>query len=142
MKRREHVTFCLLRYWPDGRIVFAGAHEDILILRSQGQIDALPLSGTWLGAIEDVGKFTVDRSDQLQPGDVMLLFTDGVVEARNGSGAQFGYENLKHALKNLSAQGPTEIRQGIVSSVLAWTPKLDDDLTVVAIRCQGVYWPA
>ena len=140
MKRREHVTFCLVRYWADGRIVFAGAHEDILISRAQGGVEALTPAGSWLGAIQDVGKFTVDKSDQLQPGDVMLLYTDGVIEARNLAGVPFGYETLKQVFKQLSQTGPLGIRNGIVDAVSAWTPTLDDDLTLVAIRCQGVYW--
>jgi serine phosphatase RsbU (regulator of sigma subunit) len=141
MKRREHVTFCLVRYWPDGRIVFAGAHEDILISRARGEVEALTPTGTWLGAIEDVSKFTIDKAAQLQPGDVMLLYTDGVIEARNASGVEFGYETLKRVFKELSQSNPTAIRNGIVDAVRAWTPNIDDDLTLVAIRCQGVYWP-
>jgi len=142
MKREEHVTFCLVRYWADGRIMFAGAHEDILISRANGQVEALASAGTWLGAIEDVAKFTVDNSDQLEPGDVMLLYTDGVIEARNRSGVEFGYGALKQVFKQLCQDGPTAVRNGIVDAVRAWTPAIDDDLTLVAIRCQGVYWPA
>jgi sigma-B regulation protein RsbU (phosphoserine phosphatase) len=142
MKREEHVTFCLVRYWADGRIMFAGAHEDILISRANGQVEALASAGTWLGAIEDVAPFTVDNSNQLEPGDVMLLYTDGVIEARNRSGAEFGYPALKQVFKQLCQDGPTAVRSGIVDAVRAWTPVVDDDLTLVAIRCQGVYWPA
>lgn len=140
MKRHEHVTFCLVRYWADGRIMFAGAHEDILIVRANGEVEALTPAGTWLGAIEDVAPFTTDAAAQLQPGDVMLLYTDGVIEARAASGAQFGYETLKQVLKQLSQHGPTAIRDGIVEAVRAWAPVADDDLTLVAVRCQGVYW--
>ena len=140
LKRREHVTFCLVRYWADGRIVFAGAHEDILIARAHGGVEELAPAGTWLGAIDDIGKHTVDKSAQLQPGDVMLLYTDGAIEARNAAGTPFGYEPLKRVFKELSQSGPVAIRNGIVDAVTAWAPVPDDDLTVVAVRCQGVYW--
>jgi sigma-B regulation protein RsbU (phosphoserine phosphatase) len=141
MKRDEHVTFCLVRYWADGRIVFAGAHEDILISRANGEVETLTSAGTWLGAIEDVARFTIEKSDQLEPGDVMLLYTDGVIEARNCNGVEFGNEGLKQVFKRLSGDGPTAIRTGIVDAVRAWAPTVDDDITLVAIRCQGVYWP-
>ena len=42
MKRDEHVTFCLARYSPDGGLVFAGAHENILICRENGAVRRHP----------------------------------------------------------------------------------------------------
>ena len=90
MKRDEHVTFCLARYSPDGGLVFAGAHENILICRSNGACEDIPPSGTWLGAMEDIRQDTPETTLQLGPGDIMLLFSDGVIEADDGQGARFG----------------------------------------------------
>src|SRR5262249_485431 len=50
----EHATLSLLRYTPNGEIVWAGAHEDLLFCRAaDGVCERIPTPGTWLGAMED-----------------------------------------------------------------------------------------
>ena len=41
MKRDEHITFCLVRYWADGRLSFAGAHESLIVCRASGEVETL-----------------------------------------------------------------------------------------------------
>src|SRR3954468_22787898 len=53
----DHVTFCLMRYRADGSVVFAGAHEEILVWRTTtGRCERICTSGAWLGAIPDIEK--------------------------------------------------------------------------------------
>ena len=48
---RDHVTITLLRYTVDGRVVFAGAHEEmILVRRKREAVELVPTPGAWLGA--------------------------------------------------------------------------------------------
>jgi sigma-B regulation protein RsbU (phosphoserine phosphatase) len=140
MKRDEHVTFCLARYTPDGRLVFAGAHENILISRENGTCDNIPPKGTWLGAMEDVREATLETTVQIGPGDLMLLFSDGVIEADDGRGAYFGLERLRALLVANRQRSPQEARDAIMAALLRWTEHPDDDVTLVIIRCHGVYW--
>src|SRR5207248_636568 len=57
---RDYVTLSLIRFFRDGRLVVAGAHEDIIIYRAaQRQCDILPTPGTWIGVINDIESFTV-----------------------------------------------------------------------------------
>src|SRR5262249_50759782 len=122
MKRDEHVTFCLVRYWADGRIAFAGAHESLLVCRASGDVEALSSAGAWLGARSDVRRVTADTNAQLNPGDAMLLFTDGVIEARNDDGQQLGEDGLKQLLRQVSEGGPIAIRDEVFRGVRAWAP--------------------
>jgi sigma-B regulation protein RsbU (phosphoserine phosphatase) len=141
MKRDEHVTFCLARYSADGRLVLAGAHESILICRESGQFDEIIPQGTWLGIIEDVSSVTPETVLHLGPGDLMLLFSDGIIEADDGKGARFGIDRLRKLLIANRERSPQDVRNTIVDAVLAWggrTP--DDDVTLLVIRCHGVYW--
>ena len=140
MKRDEHVTFCLARYSPDGGLVFAGAHENILICRESGQCDSIPPNGMWLGILEDVSTVTHETRAQLGPGDVMLLFSDGVIEADNGAGARFGFERLRALLVANRERAPHEVRVAIMEAVLSWGGRPDDDVTLLVVRCHGVYW--
>jgi sigma-B regulation protein RsbU (phosphoserine phosphatase) len=140
MKRDEHVTFCLARYTPDGGLVFAGAHENILICRENGTCDNIPPKGTWLGAMEDVRAVTEETKIQLGPGDLMLLFSDGVIEADDGRGARFGLDRLRGLLVANRERSPQEVRNAIMEALLRWTERPDDDVTLLIIRCHGVYW--
>jgi serine phosphatase RsbU (regulator of sigma subunit) len=121
MKRDEHVTFCLARYSPDGSLVFAGAHENILICREDGQCDSIPPNGVWLGIIEDVSTVTPDIAVQLGPGDIMLLFSDGVIEADDGRGTRFGFERLRSLLVANRKRAPQQVRDAITEEVLRWS---------------------
>jgi sigma-B regulation protein RsbU (phosphoserine phosphatase) len=140
MRRDEHVTFCLARYTPDGGLVFAGAHENILICRENGTCDNIPPKGTWLGAMEDVREVTQETKIQLGPGDLMLMFSDGVIEADDGRGGRFGLDRLRELLVANRERSPQEVRNAILAALLRWTERPDDDVTLLIIRCHGVYW--
>jgi serine phosphatase RsbU (regulator of sigma subunit) len=140
MRRDEHVTFGLVRYSADGGLVFAGAHESVLICRANGDFEAIPLEGAWLGARKDISSVTKEKSVQLQPGDLMILFTDGVLEAMNESGEQFGPERFHRIIQEHRETPPYRIRHAIMEALREWAVDFDDDVTLVVIRCQGVYW--
>jgi serine phosphatase RsbU (regulator of sigma subunit) len=140
MDRDEHVTFCLARYSPDGGLVFAGAHENILICRANGQCDSIAPNGVWLGILEDVSTVTPETAIQLGPGDLMLMFSDGVIEAAGGEGKRFGIERLRELLVASRERSPQEVRDTIADAVLRWGGRPDDDVTLLVVRCHGVYW--
>ncbi len=64
--QREHATLTLLRYRQDGGLAFAGAHEEILILRAAtGRCERLATPGPWVGAKRDIEAGTVESNVQL-----------------------------------------------------------------------------
>jgi sigma-B regulation protein RsbU (phosphoserine phosphatase) len=140
MKSEEHVTFCLARYSPDGSLVFAGAHENILVCRANGQCESIPPNGVWLAIIADVSTVMPDTRLQLGPGDVMVLFSDGVIEADDGAGERFGLARLRALIVANHDRPPLELRDTIMNEVLAWGGRPQDDVTLVVVRCHGVYW--
>ena len=138
LRNKEHVTFTLLRYQPGGRLTFAGAHEEICVLRKQtGKVELVPTPGTWLGAMRDVRKHTVDSELLLQPGDVVLLYTDGVTEARSTGGEQFGLERLTQLLENSGDLPMDDLIVRLYRAVAAHAKELDDDVTMLAFRYLG-----
>jgi sigma-B regulation protein RsbU (phosphoserine phosphatase) len=140
MKSDEHVTFCLARYSPDGGLVVAGAHENILICRENGQCESIPPNGVWLGILQDVSAVMPETAIQLGPGDLMLLFSDGVIEADDGNGNRFGIERLRALLVANHDRTPQDVRESIMDEVLRWGGRPQDDVTLVVVRCHGVYW--
>ena len=140
LNQDDHVTFCLMRYGGDGQVVFAGAHEEILLWRTGAGCERIATPGTWLGAVRDIDKVTEDQTLQLQPGDLMILYTDGLIESRNRAGKPFGFERLAALVERHRSESADAIKQRVLARVRRWTAKQEDDVTVIVVRCQGVYW--
>ncbi len=77
----------------------------------------------------------VPKSLQLAPGDYLVSFTDGVVEAKNFEMEQFTMQRLKNLL-NRQWSSPKELVEHVVEAVRQFTQKMpqQDDLTVVALK--------
>lgn len=131
----EHATLSLIRYRENGELRFAGAHEDMLVLRAAtGVVEAVPTLGTWVGATKDIDEATQDSSCQLHDGDVLLLYTDGVLEARNGAGEQFGPERLTHELGRSRHEPVQSIRDRLCSAVTEFMVEQRDDIALLVAR--------
>jgi serine phosphatase RsbU (regulator of sigma subunit) len=130
----DFVTLSLLRVSAK-RIVFAGAHEQFLVCRSKtGIADRIATPGTWLGVVADIGKFTTETTIDLEPNDLVALYTDGITEARNASGEQYGIERLGAALERYHTEPIEVVRDHILDQVARWTAKRDDDATLLLLR--------
>ena len=134
----EHVTFSALRYFADGRLVFAGAHESILVLRKKsGQCELHDTPGTWLGVIPDIDQATVDTTMQLEVGDVVILYSDGVTEAVSAGKEQLGMSRLRRAIEHCAGRPASELHAHLMTLVKSWSPKLADDVTLLVLRYEG-----
>jgi phosphoserine phosphatase RsbU/P len=131
----DHATFVMLRYRTDGLATMAGAHEDLLVYRAaEHRCERIRPDGVWLGIADDIQDATLDRSFRLHPGDVLLLYTDGLIEARSASLEEFGIERVE-AILLASARSPVDvIRDQLVSAALDWTPVQQDDVTLIVAR--------
>jgi sigma-B regulation protein RsbU (phosphoserine phosphatase) len=134
----EFVTFTLLRCSRDGEIVYAGAHEDIVVWRkATGRCEQWKTPGPWLGVFSDVASVTLDQTRRLEQGDLMVLYTDGVTEAMNAAREQFGIERLCEVLRAHAQRPVDEIVQQVCDRVAQWRIEQVDDVTVLVIRYDG-----
>jgi DNA-binding LacI/PurR family transcriptional regulator/serine phosphatase RsbU (regulator of sigma subunit) len=133
----DHATFVMLRYRSGGQLTMAGAHEDVLVYRAaQQRCERLTPMGIWLGIAENIQAETPDQHFTLDPGDVLLLYTDGLIEARSASHEEFGLERVERILQLNARASVDRIREQILSAVLAWTPVQQDDVTLIVARRQ------
>jgi serine phosphatase RsbU (regulator of sigma subunit) len=140
LRERDHVTFSLLRYTSDGAIRFAGAHEDMIVWRAKTRrCEVVETSGVWLGAIPSVSDKTQDEKLQLAAGDVLVLYTDGVTEARDAARELFGLDRLRDLVAELAGSGRpvAEICDAIVGQVLRWGSAQEDDVSLFVARYHG-----
>jgi phosphoserine phosphatase RsbU/P len=134
----EHATLMLLRYERDGRVVFAGAHEEPILFRaSTGRAELVPAPGIWIGIRPDVSSRMPESELRLAPGDVLLLYTDGAVEARNAERRQFGVERLARELERVHAAPVDQIRKHLMHCVQGWMDSQRDDISLVVARQQA-----
>jgi serine phosphatase RsbU (regulator of sigma subunit) len=138
LDQNEHVTLMLARYWEDGRLIYAGAHEEAVVYRqAQAQCEVLPVSGTWIGLVPTIRAHTFDRSIRLDEGDLVVLYTDGVTESRNTQGEMFGLERLCALVQEHGRRDVRAICDRIIEAALAWGEEQHDDVSVLVIRHRG-----
>ncbi len=131
----EHVTLTLLRYTQDGLVRFAGAHEEMVVHRAATQqIENIPTPGTWLGARRDIEAVTSDGEIALEVGDTLLLYSDGVTEARNADGETYGLERPSEILRAHADESSAAIHARIWADIEEWTHVRDDDVTLIVVR--------
>ena len=100
----------------------------MLLLRG-GVVTEIAENGMLLAAV--LGAQYESRSMPLESGDRLLLYTDGLVEARNAQGELFGDKSLAEALRTSASQTPIEAVEHLVGAVQRWAKSQDDDLTVL-----------
>ncbi len=133
LQREDHVTLSLLRYESSGRVVFAGAHEDIIVYRTDRRAcEIVETPGTWLGGRSDISHATVDTALELRPGDLLVVYTDGATELRNEAGEPFGLERLCAEIERLHAAPVDSIQISLRETLRAWGDARDDVTLVIA----------
>lgn len=138
LKRDDHATLTVFRYQRGGHFTFAGAHEDIVVYRAAtGRCETIQTPGFWVGAMPSIRRLTQDSELSLAPGDVMVLYTDGVTEARNAHQEQFSLERLVKCVEACGSKSPIAIRDAINEAVTAWRTSVDDDMTLLVIKYAG-----
>jgi phosphoserine phosphatase RsbU/P len=138
--QHEHATLTLIRYRRDGSLTFAGAHEEMLIRRAaSGHCDRIETPGAWVGAKRDIAAGTVDSTARLEPGDLLVLYTDGLIEAAadNESGTRFGIDRLIALVEEHGASPPAAVRDAILAAVAAFSSRREDDVTLLVARYSG-----
>lgn len=130
-------TACVFTYEPEsGSFTFAngGHHPALLYRRREERFEELDTPGIPVG-IEKEMEYE-ETTTHLAPGDLVLLYTDGIVEAENSAGYQFGDERLRELLASNPDAGAQEIVASIVAGVsrfAAGVPQHDDQ-TLIALK--------
>jgi serine phosphatase RsbU (regulator of sigma subunit) len=147
----KNLTFALLDYQlctsplsqsqsPKGGILrLTGQHEDMIVVRSGGGsvelIDTVDL-GFPIGLEEDIAHWVAQTWVSLNPGDVAVLYTDGITEAENLDKKEYGLERLKRVIKQNGSRTAGEIRQTVIDDVRQHIgeQKVFDDITLLVLK--------
>jgi len=116
-------------------LIFSNAgHDPPILLRADGRIEYLIEGGVALGVLAEARY--EERPIALQPGDVLVMYTDGVSEATAPDGQMFGRSRIEDTVRRLRDRPSAAILDGIVEAVLEWSAERgpSDDLTLVVMR--------
>ena len=126
-------AFCACYDGSTGHLRFASAAQNPpLLRRADGSVEELDADGTPLGLLDRVAY--EEGAVELRPGDLLLLHTDGVEEARNESGELLGIERLR-ALVAAADGGPDALVAAVLAEVArhAGAGARADDVTLLAV---------
>jgi sigma-B regulation protein RsbU (phosphoserine phosphatase) len=134
----KYVTAALAELAPaSGAIRFVGAgHLDNVIVRRDGGVERLSSTGAPLGLLPP--GLPYEQTDQvLHPGDALVLFSDGVTDAQNGSDEEFGETRLADVLTSTAGQDAETMIDRVFDAIDAFAggaPQFDDMTILVARR--------
>jgi serine phosphatase RsbU (regulator of sigma subunit) len=118
-----------------GGLTLAGKHQDVLVWRAaERRVETFANDGCWIGVVPDVTDCAVDAFLPLAFGDVVLFFTDGVTEARDANGEQFGEGRLATAFSRVAEGPPADAIRAILEQVAYFTTDQSDDMTLMILR--------
>ncbi|MGF1542138.1 MAG: SpoIIE family protein phosphatase, partial [Pleurocapsa sp.] len=137
MNSDKNLTLCLIDY-QQGRLSLSGQHEEMLVVRSGEEverIDTIDL-GFPIGLSETIEDFVFQVEVNLAPGDVVILYTDGITEAENNLGVQYGLDRLCNAVRQNWSKSAQEIRQLVIEDLRSHigVQKIYDDITLVVLK--------
>jgi sigma-B regulation protein RsbU (phosphoserine phosphatase) len=109
-------------------------HPPPLILRAGGEVAKLNKHNPALGIFEDL--HFVDETSSLEEGDILVLYTDGVVEIMNQDGQSFGLQRLVDVIREHQHETATEIIYQVIRATESYSEHYGflDDFTLVVIR--------
>ncbi|MDP6542488.1 MAG: SpoIIE family protein phosphatase [Phycisphaerae bacterium] len=114
----------------------SGGHDPALWLQSAGgEIQELPNTGIPLGILDDA-QYEQAGPIELESGDIVLVGTDGIWEARNTAGEMFGKDRLRKILSDSTDRSAAEIHDMTVETVRDFRQAhpQEDDVTLVVIK--------
>lgn len=143
IERRLFVSAIVGKYLPDERIFqFIRAGHNPVLYSSNHNSNPTFIQPRGLAIGLDSGSKFNDiihlETINLEQGDALVLFTDGLTEARNADGEEFGEERLCQILHDIGNQNAGEIKEHILDEIMSFvgeTP-LHDDLTFIVIKAK------
>jgi sigma-B regulation protein RsbU (phosphoserine phosphatase) len=137
MDSDRNLSLAILNY-VDGRLSISGQHEETLVVRAEGtveRIDTIDL-GFPIGLADEIADFISQVSIVLNPGDGIVLYTDGITEAMDSNLKQYGIERLCDLIGQNWWRAVEDIKTIIIDDLRQYigTQKPFDDITLVILK--------
>ena len=117
-----------------GRLtVCVAGHPPPFVVRAGGVVETLGEPGSLLGVFPDPTLH--DAVTSLDQGDTLVLYTDGITDARGGEQQQFGVDRLSATLGSVAGSSPDEVVEQVMDAVIEFSSgTLADDIALMVVR--------
>jgi len=137
MQTDKNLNLALLDY-KSGKLMLSGQIQQLIVVRKDGQVElhTAPNSSTQPDLTDNLANFAVEASVQLQPGDGVVLYTQGIINAESTEGELYGLERLCGLVSRYWEQPAEAIKQVVVEDVHAHIDpqKMHNDLTLIVVK--------
>ena len=131
LPRNLFATVAIAQIRDDGRLIVAnGGHPPLFVVRSDGRIDTIGSTGPVVGLLPNAAWRAVELP--FRRGDTLVAYTDGVIEARNDAGEEFGDARVREALA--AARGDVRAIGNALTAAVDAHGRAEDDVTVIVAR--------
>jgi len=135
-----NITLSLLEYQQEekgGCLRITGRHEEIIVVQN-GKLKRIDTGklGFMVGFIKDISNCVNEIEIFLKPGDVMVLYTDGITEAENTKREEYGIKRFCDVVKQHWQESAKQIKQAVIDDVQQYisTQKIGDDMTLLVLK--------
>ncbi len=117
MGESKHMTVIVMAE-KEGVFNFSGLHEDILLRCAvTRKVETIETDGMWIGLEPDISDMLPVSEFRMSTGDCIVLYTDGLIEARGKDGEMFGSERLIKILEKYGSRTASEIHDRILEGL-------------------------
>lgn len=136
LKSTNFMTMTSIKYKGNGNYIYSGAHLDILIFRKTlKKVEVVETIGTFLNITKDINHALDERSFHLNSGDTMILYSDGIIEAKNSNGELLDVNGLSSLIKKYSHLNVEGLNSEIINNTMKWCNNIfNDDISLLIIR--------
>jgi phosphoserine phosphatase RsbU/P len=137
MNSEKNLTLVILNYFQ-GKISISGQHEETIVVRKGGDIERIDTMdlGFPIGLDEDISDFISHTSVELNAGDGVVLYTDGITEAKDINKKQYGIDPLCEVISKNWHESAEQIKNCVIDDVKLHIgeQKVFDDITLVVLK--------
>jgi PAS domain S-box-containing protein len=137
MSSDKNLTLAMIDY-EDEKLTLSGQHEEIIVVRKNGDLerfDTVDL-GFPIGLEEEIFSFLDQKQIELDKGDVMVLYTDGITEAENEARQLYGLDRLCEVICENVDKSAIAIRHAVIDDLRSHigSQKIYDDITLLVLK--------
>jgi sigma-B regulation protein RsbU (phosphoserine phosphatase) len=130
------MTLTTLKYLGDGKFQHAGAHLRIIVYRRKSDVcELIPTKGVYLNLKRNISKAIKNSHFELDRGDIMVLYTDGLTEAENQDGEMVDADRFAEIVKKYAGHEPEAMKENIMNDIISWCNNIrKDDMSLVIVK--------
>jgi serine phosphatase RsbU (regulator of sigma subunit) len=121
-----------------GHLILSGQHEELIVVRQGGLVELVDTMdlGMQLGLEDDISQFIDQKIVKLAPGDGVVLYTDGITEAENMAGEQYGLERICAVVSRHWGEKAAAIKHALTRDLRHYigAQKIYDDITLLVLK--------